>query len=257
MTLSHPAAILLLRGVPLPVVAMVIGSMVPDIPMFLPSRGGYGATHSMLGVLTVDVVATLVLLTAWNHGIRDALVDLSPEWVRGRCAPHWRLSRNEWLLAPFAAALGAFTHIAWDSFTHAGRWGVAHVSVLRGDHFGLPGHQWGQYVSGVIGLVAVCWACFAHLRTLPVRPRPDFRRLPATALPFVLGSTACVAAVAGVSRLADGVHAVAFYAVVRAIQVGTLGVALLCGVWLVVEIRSRVHSEREGRRSASRSSADS
>lgn len=240
MTLAHPAAILPLRRLPLPVVPMVIASMVPDIPMFLPSRGGYALTHSPLGVLTVNMVAALVLLAVWNFGVRDALVDMSPAWVRGRLARRSRLSRTEWLLAPISALLGALTHVVWDAFTHANRWGVDQVGWLRGDHHGLPGYRWAQYVSGVVGLAAVVWACLAYVRARPVSRQPDHRTLPAPVLPCVLGGTALAAFLTGSSHLEAGIHAVAFHGVVSAIQVGTIGIAFTCGVWLAAAARYRV-----------------
>lgn len=84
--MSHPAAVLPLRRLPflaeLPLAPLVIASMVPDVPMFVPGRGGYGLTHSLLGIVTVDVLVTLVLLLLWDRLVRDSLVDLSPRRVR-------------------------------------------------------------------------------------------------------------------------------------------------------------------------------
>ena len=63
LTLSHPAAVLPLRGLDLPVTALVAGSMVPDVPLFLGWTRGYEVTHRLLGVVTVDpILATLALV---------------------------------------------------------------------------------------------------------------------------------------------------------------------------------------------------
>jgi hypothetical protein len=75
-----------------------------------------------VGVVTADLVGTLVLLFAWNELFRDALVDLAPRAVRMRLPARRRLSLRQWLLAPAAAVLGSATHVVWDSFTHPGRW---------------------------------------------------------------------------------------------------------------------------------------
>ena len=106
--------------------------------------------------------------------MRDALVDLAPDAVRVRLAGRHRLSRRQWLLAPAAAVLGSVTHLAWDAFTHPGRWGVAHVAWLRADLGPLPAFRWAQYASGVIDLAVVLCAVIADLRS-----RPTDRRLSA------------------------------------------------------------------------------
>jgi hypothetical protein len=61
---SHPAAVLPLLRTPLPASALVIGSLTPDLPYYVPIRlaGFYppvtlrGPTHTLWGVLTLDVV---------------------------------------------------------------------------------------------------------------------------------------------------------------------------------------------------------
>ena len=131
MTLSHPAAVLPLRRHGMPMAAMVIGSMVPDVPRFMRWSSGYRVSHSYTGVFTVNLIGALVVLDCWNAFVRDALVDLAPDVFRVRLAARNRLSRRQWLLAPAAAVLGSVTHLAWDAFTHPGRWGVAHVAWLR------------------------------------------------------------------------------------------------------------------------------
>jgi uncharacterized protein DUF4184 len=53
-TVSHPAAVLpVLRW--LPPSAVVVGSLVPDIPLCVRPPVGYHTTHSLAGVVTVDL----------------------------------------------------------------------------------------------------------------------------------------------------------------------------------------------------------
>jgi hypothetical protein len=106
MTLAHPVAVLPLRRFGLPMAAMVIGSMVPDVPLFLRWSSGYQVSHSYAGVFTVNLIGALVVLYGWNAFVRDALVDLAPDVVRVRLAARHRLSRRQWLLAPAAAVVG-------------------------------------------------------------------------------------------------------------------------------------------------------
>lgn len=232
MTLSHPAAVLPFRRLGLPMTAMVIGSMIPDVPLFLGWVGGYEVTHSPAGVLTVDPAATMVVLAIWFALLRDALVDLSPAIIRSRLSPRARLTARQWLLAPFAALIGTTTHVLWDAFTHPDRWGVRHVGWLRIDHAGLTGLKWAQYVSGVVGLVVVCSAVVAHLRTLPLisPPRPP-RALTPVVLIAVVALAALIGLVSAMLKVSVGFHSMAFHGVVNSLIAFAAGTACACAAW--------------------------
>lgn len=58
-----------------------------------------------------------------------------------------------WCFSP--CRWGAATHVVWDAFTHAGRWGTAHVPWLADEHGLLPGYRWAQYGGGVFGVLVV------------------------------------------------------------------------------------------------------
>lgn len=250
LTLSHPAAVLPLGRVPglaaLPAAALVIASMVPDLPMFVPGRGGYRLSHSVVGVLSVDVAVTLLVLLVWDRVLRDALVDLSPDRVRSRFARRARLPRAAWLLAPVAAVVGAASHVVWDAFTHPGRWGVARVAWLGEDHLGMRGHRWAQYASGVLGLVVVLAACARQLRRRPPRARTSPRLLPAVVLPAGVGVAALVSVVVAAGRLDEGLHEVAFHGVVAGLQAALVVLALLTLLWGSLELRRARAAARSG-----------
>jgi hypothetical protein len=225
MTLSHPAAVLPLRRLGLPMSVMVVASMVPDVPLFLRSTDGYEATHRVVGVPTIDVALTALVVAAWFLLVRDALVDLAPDALRRRLPPRSRLDRRQILLAPAAAVVGAGTHVAWDSFTHPGRWGVRHVTWLQAEHAGLAGSTWAQYVSGVVGLAIVVLTAIAYLRAAPpTDPARPGRRLPAASLPLVVGAAGAAGLVAAARHASSGLVTMAFDGVI----VG--GIALVVGL---------------------------
>jgi hypothetical protein len=236
LTLSHPAAVLPLRRIGLPLSAMVAGSMVPDVPLYLGSRHGYDVAHSPLGVPTVDVVAALVALAVWFAVLRDPLADLSPDAVRSRVAPRARLTRRQWLLAPLGALVGAVSHVVWDSFTHADLWGYDHVAWLRTDHVGIAGLRWSQYGSALIGLAAIGLVVALDLRACPTRPRRA-RVLSRAALPAVIASMALAGAVAAGLHLTDGLYVTMFHGALTAVIVLVLGIAAVCGLWHLVARR--------------------
>ncbi len=231
-TLAHPAVVPPLRRLGLPVAAMVAGSMAPDLPLFLPGPGGYGATHSLAGLLTVDLAVGLAAVAVWVLLLRDALVDSAPSWVRRRLPARARYSRRQWVLAPLGVIVGAATHVIWDGFTHPGRWGVRQVEWLGDQHGLFQGHEWAQYVSGATGLLVVAvWAYVAVRRSSPGDPLPGAPRLgPAAILAVVLGSAA-VTATAALARLPQGLHAMAYSGAVAGVVAMVVGALALAAVW--------------------------
>lgn len=244
VTIAHPAAVLPLRGLGLPLSAMVIGSMAPDLPVFSQSWGIYGYTHSLAGILTVDLALTLVLLLGWDRWGRDALVDTSPALVRDRLPGRARIGRRAWLLAPVAAVVGSVTHVVWDSFTHSGRWGVRNIEWLHQQHGPITGEQWAQHVSGVVGITVVGLAILSVVRRPVLADAPRPRRLPAATLPAAVG----VASALSVGTFLTGLDRPFEYAAFDAAVVGivSLGVAL-AGVtlaWLLARAPDGEVSDR-------------
>ncbi len=98
---------------------------------------------------------------------------LLPEVVGSRCGslstsrvePTWAFMA----LSALAIAIGAATHVFWDSFTHRGRWGTElfpqlndHVATVWG--YDMPGYKALQYGSTLVllpclALLVVIWLC--------------------------------------------------------------------------------------------------
>ncbi|MFL6160545.1 MAG: DUF4184 family protein [Marmoricola sp.] len=237
-TLSHPAAVLLLRRTPLPVAAMVAGSMAPDVPMFVQERGFYGLTHSLVGVVTVDLVMGVVAVAFWFGLLRDPLVDLCPAAVRERLAATARYDARQWRLVVPAVVSGSLTHVAWDSFTHHGRWGAEHVPWLRDEHHGHYGAEWAQFGSSVLGLVVVALWAVVLVRRLPREPRPaTVPQLGVRALSVVAVLTVASGLAAGLTTTLPGPG----YLVSQAAVVGTMimvfSLLVVVGTWQVVVSR--------------------
>jgi hypothetical protein len=234
LTLSHPAVVLPLRRLGLPLSALVVGSMVPDLPLYLGSQRGYDIAHSPLGVVTVDVVGALLVLGLWFAALRDPLADSAPSGVRDRVVPRARLSPRQWLLAPLGALAGAVTHLVWDSFTHPDRWGTEHVGWLRTDHLDVSGLAWAQYGSAVGGLLVLAAFVVAQLRRLPVIGDTRApRALPAGVLPAGIALAGVAGLVAALRSLPDGVHLMALRGAVTSVVVLTTGLLVVCGAWHV------------------------
>jgi hypothetical protein len=167
---AHPAVVLPLQGRGLPLSALVMGSLAPDAPVYLPVGVSYQTTHSGLG-LAVDVVIGVVMLWLWFALVRDAVVDLTP-CLRRRAPAEARLGRRAWLLAPLAVAVGAGSHVLWDSATHDWGFLVRGLAFLREDYGPIPLYAWIQHSSTVAGSLVVAAYGVLRLSRRPVVPRP-------------------------------------------------------------------------------------
>ena len=89
-TVSHVAAVLPMvgRSDRLPAAALVIGSMTPDYPWFLTRGRSSGLSHSLLGVVTVDLAAGLLAFVLWRRVAQAPVRDLVPRAVGSGCPDH-------------------------------------------------------------------------------------------------------------------------------------------------------------------------
>lgn len=182
-TPSHAVVALPFARTPLLPAAIAVGAMTPDLPLFL--RGTpltYQATHT--NVLLSGLLA-LVLLVLWYALLRPAVRELSPDALARRLPPEWDvptvLARApgrgivaHTVLLVSSLLIGVTSHIAWDAFTHEGRWGVRLVPLLGQQWGPLVGYKWLQHGSGAVALVilavfAVHWLLRAAPSRLPVR----------------------------------------------------------------------------------------
>jgi hypothetical protein len=167
---AHPAVVLPLQRLGLPLSALVVGAVAPDAPVYLPVGVSYRTTHSG-GGLAVDVVIGLVVLGLWFALLRDAVVDLTPS-LRRRLPARARLGRRAWLLAPLAVAIGSATHVLWDSATHDWGFVVQEFAFLREEYGPIPLYRWLQHVSTAAGSVVVATYGVLWLSRRPVVDRP-------------------------------------------------------------------------------------
>ncbi|MFJ2031646.1 DUF4184 family protein [Streptosporangium sp. NPDC087985] len=162
--------------------ALVLGSMVPDLPIFLPFLPDYTFWHSLRGVLTIDPLAVVLLLAVFHGLLRDPLTALLPPSLAGRVASlapgRYGVRRLPAVVA--GAVVGACTHKLWDSFTHHYSQGIWGWEWLAAPAVGpLPMFRLLQYLSTVIGLAIVAlWAWYGLSRMEPVAA-PERLALPA------------------------------------------------------------------------------
>lgn len=177
-TLSHPAIVLPLARSPLVPSALVMGSVAPDLPYFLPVLQQRWLTHRFTGAVTLDLGLAMLLLLLFHAVLKWPLIALCPAWLRRRLvAPASGFARRGmgdlgWLV--LSACAGAVSHVGWDAFTHADAPGVRRFPVL-GEQlaFGLPGFKVAQYASGIIGLAVIAgWVLWWLRRAVPADDVP-------------------------------------------------------------------------------------
>jgi len=171
--------------------AVAVGAMTPDLPLFLRLNGPlYGAAHD-LRMLPLTMVVAFGLLLVWWLLLRPAVRALVPAWLATRLPEEWDARGRTALRAAIPAgggegagravgvlwvvvalAVGVASHVAWDAFTHEGRFGSVLVPAL-GESWGpLPGYRWLQYGTGMLGLAVLAVAGVLWLRARSPRPVP-------------------------------------------------------------------------------------
>ena len=201
---SHPAAVLPLFRLGLPS-ALVIGSMAPDLPYYLPIPVHSELTHSATGIVGVDLLFGLLSFAIWRLLVEPLAIAVAPVGLRRRLPEpppprSWRWQPGDLrrgLVLVFSLLAGATTHVLWDEFTHVGRFGYRHLSWLADLHGPLAGYRWAQYGSGVFGLLVLGLAVIHWWRTAPVAdsPRAGLPQRPA----FVVLACVALATLGGAS----------------------------------------------------------
>ena len=237
-TPSHAAAVLPFVGTPLPASALVIGSVAPDLPYYLPVELPWD-THTAAAVVTVDLLLGGLAWVVWHALLSEPALAWAPGALRARLrdvplglAVRVRSVRALALTA-LALVVGAATHVLWDEFTHAGRWGTANLPALARDWGPLPGYRWLQYASGVLGAaILLLWL---------VR---WWRRAPRARVPAAPAAWPAWAVIAGAGLLAGVTAALAAPDIRKAAWLGATwggGAALAAAVLLaaVWQVRRR------------------
>jgi Domain of unknown function (DUF4184) len=176
-TPTHALAAVPLSRVPgLMPSALVIGSLLPDLPMIIPGTPAYGTTHSFVYGVPYCLPFGVLAFVLFRLG-RGPAIGFLPLAMRCRLARHAapELHPSPRVAASLVAslALGVLSHIVWDGFTHAGRFGSELFPALQEPWARIAGRPWLgssvlQFASSVLGLpllglIVVRW----YLREAP------------------------------------------------------------------------------------------
>jgi hypothetical protein len=174
-TFAHPAAVLPFLRLPPSTVnftALVVGSITPDLGYYVGQFSVATLAHTFRGSFLVCLPSGFVLL-AIVYLLRKPIWFVLPQPHRGALeAMAYAPSRVSvrWIFVSACSILaGAWTHIVWDSFTHADGWSVGEFPALRTVFFNVGGmdialYSFLQLLSTIVGLAAVVAAYLAWLR---------------------------------------------------------------------------------------------
>lgn len=207
-TFAHPAAVLPFRKIGqfrLPLAALVIGSIAPDLGYYVGQFRLATFAHSTIGVILV-CLPTGALVLALFSVIQPALIQLLPhphrhaivEALRARC---YRAKRSQDLaLAAMGLIVGAGTHTVWDSFTHATGFAVQWMPVLQTTLFEIGSRQMHvyslfQHASTLIGVGVLVVTYCRWLRSQQPVPAATNHRQERLRYVVLIGCFACACAV--------------------------------------------------------------
>jgi hypothetical protein len=210
-TFAHPAAVIPLRRYCprlLNFPALVIGSVIPDLGYHILRKDIASFAHSLEGSFLVCLPAGLLLLGVLCL-LRKPIWYLLPEPHRSAFSPMvaatLALRPATVLQAGISVLIGAWTHIAWDLFTHSNGWVTLRVALLQAPVFHLgrvdfPLYHVLQHLSsylGVAAIVIIYWRWLRRARvTVAYFQREDIWRS------LLLAASAAAAILTGVTLAA-------------------------------------------------------
>jgi hypothetical protein len=186
-TVSHAAAVLpFCRWCParLSFIALVAGSMSPDFGYYLGLYRIAEFAHTVPGIVVVDLPAGLFMV-ATLRWLREPLVVLLPQPHRyvlrqGLVSLAENVTWSRVMVLAVSLVLGAATHVAWDSFTHATGLPVERSEFLQRELFRIGSqdvetYNFLQHASTLFGIVVLTIAYRSWLKSgvTASAPPPD------------------------------------------------------------------------------------
>jgi hypothetical protein len=175
-TAAHPAIILpFARVKKIPLSVLVIGSLTPDFEYFIKMKLTGRYSHTLEGMFLFDLPVAFILWLIFHQVIKKPLIKNLPVYFKGRLLSLKKFDfiahmKANLLYIIIGFLIGIFSHIVWDSFTHA-----KEVFVLRWDWLSqplfsdfpkLPAYKVLQHTSTLVGSIIIVWY-FHHLPQQP------------------------------------------------------------------------------------------
>ncbi|UOD28819.1 DUF4184 family protein [Massilia violaceinigra] len=243
-TLCHPAIVIPLHryardATSLP--ALAIGSMMPDFVYFFAFGVSGPFSHSVTGIFLYCVPVGALVYLLYRALLRPAFLAFLPQAVSRRMAWHipspWHSIRAASALLA-SLAIGASTHIVWDTFTHPDTALVSRIELLRTlvpvGGYRVPVFKILQHTSSLVGLIAIA-ACTLvwYSRSTPGPPyQPSFsNRQRLLAVAGVVTATLAGGTWGLLFRSMRSTEHALFNMVTSGMAAGAIGMVLVCAWW--------------------------
>ncbi|HVP55734.1 MAG TPA: DUF4184 family protein [Candidatus Eisenbacteria bacterium] len=177
-TLSHAAAALPFRRFRPVWPALVVGTFAPDLQYFIWISDEDRSGHHLPNVLLFTLPLALVVLWVFERIVKGPLIELLPSGFQRRLQdklePLYFQGGKQFVSILVWIAVGIFTHLVWDQFTHSHTrvttfWQVLSSPVAIPFLHAMPLSKILQHASSVAGLLVLCaWCAHWYLHTPPV-----------------------------------------------------------------------------------------
>lgn len=116
--------------------ALVIGSMAPDFEYFIKMSVNGQYSHTLLAILYFNIPITILLAFLFHRVIKRNLITNLPVFLQYRFQEllvfdFKQYFKSHYWVVIVSAAIGSFTHIVWDAFTHNDGFFAQRISVYK------------------------------------------------------------------------------------------------------------------------------
>lgn len=124
-TPAHAAIVLpLIRRQKFSATGLIVGTMAPDFEYFFKMSVSSEYSHTLAGLFYFDIPVVILLSLIFHTLVKRNLILNLPSFLQRRFLPTMHLDfvpylRRHWGIFLCSAALGAASHVVWDSFTHS------------------------------------------------------------------------------------------------------------------------------------------
>lgn len=154
--------------------ALVIGSMIPDLPYFLPLGIQSAHIHTLLGLIWFCLPAGLIVYALYHGMAKRPIAALMPARIVQSCRSleTGGFPKGPWPGVVLSILIGAATHITWDAFTHDTGYFVERIPILSAHLFELGGYDVFvykilQHASSIVGMGIIGGWCVYRIHNAP------------------------------------------------------------------------------------------
>lgn len=159
-TFAHPLYVVPLKWMKpsfISLTGLILGSMAPDFEYFLALEPYQSIGHSTKGLLLQGIPLSILLAFLFHGVIKAPLACHLPGWFNldakaGSLVCGWRLiGLGGWAVFVVSVALGFYSHIVLDAFTHQSGFFVGRLAFLQERAWGVPVYKIAQHSLSLAG----------------------------------------------------------------------------------------------------------